>query len=426
MDTLPTTLGPDHYDVLDARLASWDNRLARQYPGDDGTRQPVHTVYVPADRYSAGLPAEWGAHAGRLLEEHAPGLTALAEIVDIPVDLAEQVAPRLAAKLASEPIEDLRIDFEDGYGVHPDDEEDVVAVRAADAVAAAVAADNAPPYVGIRFKSLEAATRRRGIRTLDLFLTRLSAAGDLPDGLVVTLPKVTDVAQVEAFAEVCAQWERATGAPDGRLRFEIQIETPQAVLGMDGRATVARMLAAAPGRVCGLHYGTYDYSAACGVSAAYQSMEHPVADHAKAVMQVAAAGTGVRVADGSTNILPVGDGSAVRAAWRLHARLVRRSLERAFYQGWDMHPGHLVTRFAATYAFYRDGFPAAADRLHAYLGSAESGVLDEPATARAMASFLVRGLQCGALDEPEVTERAGVERAVLERHYRPRVGGPLD
>jgi hypothetical protein len=128
------------------------------------------------------------------------------------------------------------------------------------------------------------------------------------------------------------------------------------------------------------------------------------------------------VSDGSTNVLPVGDGAAVRAAWRLHARLVRRSLERAFYQGWDMHPGHLVTRYAATYAFYRDGFPVAADRLRAYLGSVDSGVLDEPATAQAMASLLVRGLQCGALDEEEVTGRAGVERAVLDRHYRRRVG----
>jgi hypothetical protein len=422
MVTLSTSLGPHLYDRLDARLASWDDDLARRYPGDDGSRQPVHTVYVPADRYHAGLPAEWGAQAGKLLAEHAPTAPALAEIVGIPVDLAEQVAPRLAAKLAGEPIEDLRIDFEDGYGFHPDAEEDAVAVQAADALAAALAAGDAPSYVGIRFKSLEAATRRRGIRTLDLFLTRLAAAGDLPAGLVVTLPKVTDVEQVEAFAEVCAEWERANGLPDGRLRFEIQVETPQAILGADGRATVARMLHAAPGRVSGLHYGTYDYSAACGVSAAYQSMEHPAADHAKAVMQVAAAGTGVRVADGSTNVLPVGGGPSVRAAWRLHARLVRRSLERAFYQGWDMHPGHLVTRFAATYAFYREGFPAAADRLRAYLGSADSGVLDEPATAQAMASLLVRGLQCGALDEIEVTERAGVDRAVLDRHYRRRVG----
>ena len=422
MDTPPTTLGPDHYDRLDARLAPWDEDLARRYPGDDGSRQPVHTVYVPAHRYHAGLPAEWGAQAGKLLAEHAPDAAALAGIVGIPVGLAEQVAPRLVAKLAGEPIEDLRIDFEDGYGPHPDAEEDADAVRAADGLAAALAAGDAPPYVGIRFKSLEAATRRRGIRTLDIFLTRLAAAGDLPEGLVVTLPKVTGAAQVEAFAQVCAGWERANGLPDGRLRFEIQVETPQAVLGSDGTATVARMLHAAPGRVSGLHYGTYDYSAACGIAAAYQSLDHPAADHAKAVMQVAAAGTGVRVADGSTNVLPAGDGPAVQAAWRLHARLVRRSLERAFYQGWDMHPGHLVTRFAATYAFYREGFPTAADRLRAYLGSADSGVLDEPATAQAMASLLVRGLHSGALDEAEVTGRAGVERAVLDRLYRRRVG----
>jgi len=418
MDPPRTSLSSDHYERLDARLAAWDRTLARRYPGDDGTRQPVHTVYVPADRYHAGTPAEWGTQAHKLLTEHAPDAATLAGIVGIPVDLATQVLPRVAAKLAGEPIEDLRIDFEDGYGPHPDGEEDAAAVAAADAVAAG----DPPPYIGIRFKSMEATTRRRGIRTLDLFLTRLAAAGPLPDGLVVTLPKVTDVAQVEAFVDVCAGWERANGLPAGRLRFEIQVETPQTILAADGTAAVARMLHAGGGRVSGLHYGTFDYSAACGVSAAYQSMEHPAADHAKAVMQVAAAGTGVRISDGSTNVLPVGDAAAVRAAWQLHARLVRRSLERAFYQGWDMHPGHLVTRYATTYAFYREGFPAAADRLRAYLGSAASGVLDEPATAQAMAALLVRGLHSGALDEAEVADRTGVDRAVLDGFYRRRVG----
>jgi hypothetical protein len=419
---VPTSLDSGHYARLDARLASWDETLVRRYPGDDGSRQPVHTVYVPADRFHAGLPAEWGASAADLLASHAPDTATLADVVGIPVDLAEQVRPRLVAKLATEPIEDLRIDFEDGYGPHPDAEEDAAAVDAADALAESVGAGTAPPYVGIRFKSLEASTRRRGIRTLDLFLTRLAATSGLPDGLTVTLPKVTGVAQVEAFADLCAAWERANGLPDGRLRFEIQIETPQAILAADGTATVAGMLHAAAGRVSGLHYGTYDYSAALGVSAAYQSLEHPVADHAKAVMQVVAAATGVRVADGSTNVLPVGDRAAVHAAWRLHARLVRRSLERAFYQGWDLHPGHLVTRYAATYAFYRAGFPAAADRLRAYLGRAATGVLDEPATAQAMASLLVRGLHSGALDEAEVTGRTGVGRDVLDGFYRRRVG----
>ena len=137
----------------------------------------------------------------------------------------------------------------------------------------------------------------------------------------------------------------------------------------DGTATVARLIQAADGRLTGLHYGTYDYSAACGIAAGYQSLEHPAADYAKAVMQVAAAGTGVRLSDGSTNVLPVGDTTAVHAAWALHARLVRRSLERGFYQGWDLHPAQLPTRYAATYGFYRDGRDAATARLAAYLGS---------------------------------------------------------
>jgi hypothetical protein len=128
-------------------------------------------------------------------------------------------------------------------------------------------------------------------------------------------------------------------------------------------------------------------------------MEHPVADHAKDVMQLAAAGTGVFVSDGSTNVLPVGD--AVHDAWRLHFRLVRRSLARGIYQGWDMHPAQLPTRFAATYLFYREGFAQAARRLRAYLGHGESGYLDEPATAAALAGFVLRGIECGAIDTTE-------------------------
>jgi hypothetical protein len=194
------------------------------------------------------------------------------------------------------------------------------------------------------------------------------------------------------------------------LEFEIQIETPAAVLGTDGVATVSRLIQASEGRCSGLHYGTYDYSASVGIAAEYQALDHPAADHAKAVLQVAAAGTGVRLSDGSTNVLPVGDTEAVRAAWNLHARLVRRSLERGFYQGWDLHPAQLPTRYGATYAFFRESAPGAIDRLGRYLSRRSAGILDEPATARAMARFLLRGLDCGALDQAEV----GFERSTLE------------
>nr|WP_246298632.1 aldolase/citrate lyase family protein [Nocardioides panaciterrulae] len=405
-------------------MAEDDAHLAAAYPGDRGVRQPVHTVYVPADRYAATTVADWGRAGLAALDEHAPDAAAVAAAWGLDPALAVEVHAAVRRKLAEQPIEDLRIDLEDGFGVRPDEEEDAVVVAAARALAASVRAGAAAPFHGIRFKSLEAPTRARGLRTLALFVGELVAAGEgvggLGDlgGLVVTLPKVTSVAQVEAMVVACGRLEQEHGLAPGSLRFEIQVETPQSILGADGTLLVARMIHAGQGRVTGLHYGTYDYSASCGIAAAYQSMEHPAADHAKAIMQVAAAGTGVFVSDGSTNVLPVGDHASVLAAWRLHGRLVRRSLERGFYQGWDLHPAQLPSRYVATDAFYREGLPGAAARLHAYVHGGDSGYLDEPATAAALAGFVMRGVDCGAVTPAELEERIGVDvdrLAVLAR-----------
>ncbi|WP_055586979.1 DUF6986 family protein [Peterkaempfera griseoplana] len=410
--TLPAALLAE----VDTSLAEADAELARRYPGDPGSRQPVHTVYVPADRFDAETVRSWGSQALEAMDAHAPTPGAFAAALGVPGGgLAAEVHARVRAKLAREPVEDLRIDFEDGYGHRPDAEEDADAVRTARLVAAAAADGTGPPYAGVRVKCLEAGVRTRGIRTLDLFLTALlDASGALPAGLRLTLPKVTHPGQAAAMARLCEGFERAAGLPDRRIGFEIQIETTQSILGADGRATVARLIDAADGRCTGLHYGTFDYSAACGVGPAQQRPDHPAADYAKAVMQVAAAGTGVRLSDGSTNVLPVGTTEEVHAAWRLHHGLVRRSLERAYYQGWDMHPGQLPTRYAAVYAFYREGLGAAGRRLAAYLSGAAGGVLDEPATARALSGHLLRGLDCGALDGAEVAGACGLDRAELE------------
>ncbi|WP_237687414.1 DUF6986 family protein [Arthrobacter jiangjiafuii] len=402
-----TVLGGEHLLRLDAALADTDRLLAAAYPGDAGTRQPVHTVYIPADRCLPGLPADWGTAGLSAVENHG-GLPALATLLGLDADLAAAVVPLVDAKLRTEPIEDLRLDFEDGYGLRPDAEEDAHAVRAAAAVAGAVRTGTAPPFVGIRFKSFEAATRARGVRTLDLFLSGLLGSGPLPDGLVLTLPKVSTVDQVEAMAFTCGRLEEAHGLPPGRLRFEVQVETPQLILAANGTVPVAPLIHRGKGRVSGLHYGTYDYSDSLQIAAAHQSMEHPAADYAKAVMQVAAAGTGVRLSDGSTNILPLGTPGEVRSAWALHARLVRRSLERGFYQGWDLHPAQLPTRYLATYSFYREGFDAAAGRLRDYVQKRSGSVLDEPATARALARFVHRGLLCGALTGDEVVRNTGL------------------
>lgn len=418
MSASPGSLTAADLARVDSRLKATDELLATAYPGDDGSRQPVHTVYVPADRYTPELAAVWGQDALAAVEAFG-GLEAIAAAVGLDSGIAAAVAPRVREKLEREPIEDLRIDFEDGYGDRGDEAEDADAVRAAKRVVAAAGAGFAPPFIGIRFKCFEAPTRARGIRTLDLFVTTLVEHGGLPDGLVLTLPKVSTVAQVEAMADVAAALERAHGLPDGRLRFEVQVETPQLVLGADGRSPVAQLPLAAPGRISSLHYGTYDYSASLQIAAAYQSMEHPVADLAKGIMQLAVAGTGIRLSDGSTNILPIGD--RADEAWALHARLVRRSLERGYYQGWDLHAHQLPTRFLANYAFYREGYPEASVRLRDYLQRTPGAVLDEPATARALADVVLRGVECGAIGEPEVVADIGIDRRALTRLAHPRL-----
>ncbi len=399
---------------LDRRLAPVDAARLAAFPGERPERQPVHTCYVPADAVVPGLARRWGERALAALDEH--GLPDLG----LEPELVEQVLPRVRAKLAAEPVEDLRVDAEDGYRGAPDAEDGDVRSAAA-ALAGDLRDAAAPASWGIRAKSLEEPTRRRGVRSLDVFLEGVAgAAGAGRTRVVVTLPKVTDVEQVRAFLPVLDALEDAHGLG---LALELQIETPQAVVGPDGTVTAARMVHAAGQRLTGLHYGTYDYSAALGIAAAHQSSDHPAADFAKQAVQVAVAGTGARAVDGSTNLLPVGDRGQVHAAWRVHAGLVRRALERGFYQGWDLHPAQLVTRYTATYAFFRSALPAALARLSAYLDRADAGVLDEPATARALAAVLVRGLDCAALDEAEIAAGGGPDRETLAKLSGRRPGG---
>lgn len=412
-------LGPAFQQHAARQLAATDELLDRAYPGDPGTRQPVHTVYLPADTFTADTARQWGERA--VASMAGLGVQALAEQVapaGADAGLLGQVTRAVERKLAQEPIEDVRLDFEDGFGDRGDAEEDEWAVCSARTVAQAVREGTAPPFIGIRFKCLEAVTRDRGLRTLDLFLTTLVREGGLreaghsqdglPRGLVLTLPKVSTVDQVLVMVQACGRLETALGLPTGRLRFEVQMETAPMIMGPEGTSPIPAILHRTEGRVEALHYGTYDYSDSLQIAAAYQSMEHPAADHAKAVMQVAVAGTGVRLSDGSTNILPVGNDEQRLGAWRLHARLVRRSLERGYFQGWDLHAHQLPTRFLATYSFYREGFASAASRLKNYVHRLESEFMDEPATARALARFVYRGVQCGAISGEELQESTGL------------------
>ena len=400
---------------VDELLAASDRALQNRYPGDRPGRQPVHTAYVPADQFHPALAADWGRQAMQALADCAPSPADFGDAMGVPADIAAVVRERVLAKLSNEPVEDFRLDFEDGYQPTGDADaaEDADAVAAARHLAAAAVAGSAPPFSGIRSKSLEAATRLRAVRTITIFLAELLARGPLPAGFVLTLPKVSSADQVQALALLCDRLEQTFGLPSGRLTFEIQAETPQLILGADGSATIAHCVRAGGPRLIGVHYGTYDYAAAMGIAGEFQRLDHPVADHAREIIQVAVAGTGVRLSDGSLNVVPTGSRGDVLAGWQQHSRLVRRALERGFYQGWDLHPAQLASRYAATYGFFVAGLPRACERLRTYAESAKSGTLEEPATARALAGFLLRGLDCGALSEADISQRCGLDPAGL-------------
>ncbi|HWO89561.1 MAG TPA: hypothetical protein VNL98_10475 [Gemmatimonadales bacterium] len=401
-------------------------------PGESSQRQPVHTVYGGAQLFGFDTSRKIGAVASRALAAWARTPRDLAAAVGWPEQgaLAAAVHERVRLKLASEPVEDFRIDFEDGYGVRTDDEEDAHARSTALEVARAMKENTLPPFIGIRVKPMNQELRARSVRTMRIFLTTLAeaTAGGLPQGFVITLPKIVIVEQVAAFAAELDRAERELGLTQP-IGLELMVETPQMVLGLDGRSILADCVAAGAGRVTGAHFGTYDYTALLGITASQQRMRHPACDFAKHMMQVALAGTGVFLSDGSTTVLPVpphrGEESkltpaqreenraAVHRAWRMHFEDVMHSLAGGFYQGWDLHPAQLVTRYAALYAFFLDGIEAAGARLRNFVQKAAQATLvgsdfDDAATGQGLLNFFVRAINCGAISEQETLERTGL------------------
>jgi citrate lyase beta subunit len=400
--------------ILDA-VHGANVHVAWQYPGDTAARQPVHTVYGGAHLFKADVARKLGAAALTSLHDHAPDAATLAAALHLDRALAERLYSRVVDKLTREPVEDFRIDFEDGFGSRPDLEEDGHAQRAATEVADGLSDGTLPPSIGIRIKTLNEETKRRGLRTFDLFLTRLldRTDGKLPPQFVVTLPKITSVEQVTAMASACDAFEYWRQLPPGTLKFELMVETTQSIVASDGTVALPRLIAAGRGRIVAAHFGTYDYTASCGITAAHQHMLHPACDFAKDVMQVTLAGTGLWLSDGATNVMPVGSRESVHAAWRLHAEHVRHSLVTGFYQGWDLHPAQLPSRYAAVYAFFLEGLDAASGRLKNFVQKAAQATLvgdvfDDAATGQGLLNYFLRAMNCGAISETEAVALSGL------------------
>jgi citrate lyase beta subunit len=385
----------------------------------------VHTVYGGAHLFRAETSRRLGDLALGALRGYAAGPRAFADAIGLDPALADTVHERVVGKLEVEPVEDFRLDFEDGYGVRTDEEEDETAKGAAHEVARGLADASLPPFVGIRVKPFTPEFSRRAGRTLEIFLSTLlqETGGRLPDNFVVTDPKIVVAEQVAVLADLCDDLEVRTGLSPGALRFELMIETPQSILDERGAVALPALVEAARGRCVAAHFGVYDYTALLGITARHQDLDHPACDFARHVMQVALSATGIWLCDGATNVLPAPPHRAPKGAslspqeerenvatvhhgWALHYRHVRHSLRHGYYQGWDLHPAQLPTRYAAVYAFYLEALEAATERLRRFVEQAARATLtgdvfDDAATGQALLNFFLRGLGCGAITEEE-------------------------
>jgi citrate lyase beta subunit len=441
------------------KLKTSNRDFMTHYPGETGRRQPVHTVYGGAHLFRADSAPRLGQVAARSLMENAPDFVVFARTIGLPLSdqlpdvldyanelkqrletdsdavrdenkaawLAYTIYSRVQEKLRREPVEDFRIDFEDGYGNRPDTEEDGHAESAALELVKGMEGGTLPPFTGIRIKPFNEELRARSIRTFDIFTsTVLRKAGKLPANFVVTLPKITTPEQVEALANIFDLLEKQTGLEAGALKMEMMIETTQSIINHDGRINLPLLLQAARGRCTAAHFGTYDYTASCSITAAHQHMMHPACDFAKHMMQVSFAGTGIWLSDGATNIMPVGPHRAqegatltpaqgeenravVRRAWKLHYDDIQHSLVGGFYQGWDLHPAQLPTRYAAVYAFFLESLDAASARLRNFVEKAAKATLvgdvfDDAATGQGLLNYFLRAINCGAVTEAEATK----------------------
>jgi citrate lyase beta subunit len=455
---MTTSLSAASLRPILAALDRANARFIRAYPGDPLARQPVQTVYGGAHLFKADAARKLGDLALASLNEYGPdyatfaraiGLRGAAALPESETELnaltaalaadparvkdtnpaawlAHAVYTRVVEKLKREPVEDFRIDFEDGYGYRTDAEEDATAAQAAAELASGMERATLPPFIGIRIKTFSRELHARGVRTLDIFLTTLSkrTRGHLPDNFVVTLPKVTSPEQVEALISVFEAIERATAIAKGSLRMELMIETTQSIFDPEGNVVLPLLVRAARGRCIAAHFGVYDYTASVNLTSEQQSPVHRACEFARDVMQVSLSGTGVMMSDGATNILPVGphrappgqhlsaqhaaeNRAAVHRAWRLHYEHVRHSLGRGYYQGWDLHPGQFPTRYAAMFAFYLEPLQPATHRMRNFVDKAARATLagdifDDAATAQGLLTFFLRGLKCGAISREEV------------------------
>lgn len=442
-------------EILLNSLKTANLKFQQTYPGDKPDRQPVHTVYGGANLFKSDTCIKMGDIALKSLQTYSPDFITLAKVLKFegsdklpgdekkadklikkldkmeeaerrqhPAWLSYTIYSKIIHKLQTEAVEDFRIDFEDGFGNRPDDEEDATAINAAGELAMGMNEKTISPFIGIRIKPFTEDLKNRGVRTMDIFLTTLleRTGGRLPDNFVVMLPKVTIPEQVTTMVRFFEIIEKKNNIAPGTLKMETMVEATQIIMDDEGKNPLMKIIRAGEGRLIAAHFGTYDYTASCGITAKYQTMAHPVCDFAHHMTKVALGGTGIFLSDGATNVMPVAPNrndkltakqlkenrQSVHNAWRIGYNHSMHSLINGFYQGWDLNPAQLPMRYAATYNFFLSSINDATHRLKTFVDRAAISTLtgdifDDAATGQGLLNFFLKAMNCGAISEEEAT-----------------------
>lgn len=394
---------------------------------------PVHTVYGGAQLFHRNTLKKIGEKGIALIKNYfsePPYCTVLSGESDVPLnsEIRQQVIDQTINKLTVNPVEDYRIDFEDGYGLRDSAKEDEDAERCAIELSELFQkSDNSSAFqTGIRIKSFSLPTLQRSIRTFDIFLSTFFQNCDIQNVpfLSVCLPKVTDLKEVELLLSLLTDYAKSHNLNTGFLRAEIMLETPEFYLKSNGFAALREMVDSFSGSFNALHLGLYDFTSSLGVQSADQKYNHPYLDFLRFQTIMQFSKSTIRLVDGATMEMPVekykksefaelseeecnANKIMIINAANAHTENIYHSMKMGFDSSWDLHPGQVAIRYLTLFTNYKKSFSAMRERFINFVENAAratvlNGQFDDAATGQGMLNYFIKGYRLGALSADDI------------------------
>jgi citrate lyase beta subunit len=325
-----------------------------------------------------------------------------------------QLHTLLKACISRQFLEDYRIDFEDGYGVHEPTEELAQAERSAKVLAQVLASApslEALPNVGIRLKPFSGGQAAHSVRLLGHFFETLQANVSLEKlpSFWVTLPKCRMAAEGVKLAQLLESLEVALGLASNTFGMELMFETLEGIQALGNRDFVQHWLPEVADGCCqrptALVLGTFDTCAEWGIASRNQGHQHPLMDYVR--LQALGWGNqiGAQVVDSITRTVPQlsMDGEPLA----VHGRHVAHSLALGVSAGWDIHPLQVLARHAVRLAMVFSGLSAALERLERFLtarthASRVGAGFDDLATVRGLVLQLEQAERLGLVSVQQI------------------------